>query len=273
MRATWTAAVTLAVVATPARTSAHDFWLTADDLNPPLHGGAALSLKVGDGFEATDDKPLDRSRTASFERWSVLGGVDLLPGAAEGSQPIAQVGFLREGGYLFGMERRPTTIELTPIKFNTYLRKEGLSKVLELRRRSGKLWQNGRERYSRYLKTLVQVGDTHDAIHARQLGHELEIIPQADPTTVVPGPAALLKLQLYFRGQPLGFRQLTAYVRRPNGSTHEVTFKSLEDGQANLPIFYAGRWLIRTVHMIECATECDGVDWDSYWASYLFEIE
>ena len=43
-------------------------------------------------------------------------------------------------------------------------------------------------------------------------------------------------------------------------------------GIARFKLEAEGLWLIRLVHLLPCQ-ECPDVDWESYWASYTFELD
>ena len=49
--------------------------------------------------------------------------------------------------------------ELTAEEFNDYLEHDGVTDVLERRRSQGQLTSDARERYSKHVKAIVQVGE------------------------------------------------------------------------------------------------------------------
>ena len=46
-------------------------------------------------------------------------------------------------------------------------------------------------------------------------------------------------------------------------------------GIARFKLDRKGAWLVRLVHLLACPdpADCDDADWQSYWASYTFELD
>ena len=97
--------------------------------------------------------------------------------------------------------RRP---HLPSIRFNDYLKVEGLTPALEQRVRLHRMDADGSERYSRCAKAIVQVGPSgagsQDQV-SRPVGLPLEIVPEASPYAV-PRSAAL-PVRVFYAGRPL----------------------------------------------------------------------
>ena len=117
------------------------------------------------------------------------------------SRPLRRVVFKSPGSYLIAMERNQSYIKLDAQKFTDYLKEEGLKDIIEQRMKSGESQTEGRERYSRYLKSLVQVGDRRDDTYKRELGFRLEIIPINNPYLLKLGDS--LVVRVLFEGKPL----------------------------------------------------------------------
>jgi hypothetical protein len=82
---------------------------------------------------------------------------------------------------------------LPAIRFDDYLKVEGLTLALEQRERLHQVDRDGSENYSRHAKSIVQVGAPDAASQmqvTRPLGLPLEIIPEENPYAR-PQPAAL----------------------------------------------------------------------------------
>jgi len=246
--------------------NAHDYWLDAepDALDQP--GPVALHLHLGQELVSESDKPHLTDRTVSFRHLSAGDAVDLSP--ADGSMPAWSGDLRAPGGHLFALERNHAWIELPAPKFNDYLEHEGLSAVSQARQAAGQADQVGRERYTRYLKVWVPVGPVSDAVHARPVGHALEITLHA-----VPVAGAELPVTVRFQGRPLGDHPLTAYVRRADDPTsvQSHTLRTNDQGTVRFPAAAEGDWLVRTVHAQPCVG-CERADWESFWAAYRFPV-
>jgi uncharacterized GH25 family protein len=263
--------VSLAVIVlTPASTvQAHDYWLELEPLHAPRGGVVALSLHVGEDFVAAEHKAMQRDRTVSFRHLSRDGELDLLAGAVDGAKPLARVP-VGSGGHLFGIERNLARIEMRALKFNRYLKHEGLVSALRDRKQARERLRRGRERYTRHLKAFMQVGDTSDGVSTRVLGHRIELVPERDLATLRPGER--FTVTVLFEGTPLPGAMVEAFVR-PRGASEPRGQKAVSDarGRVEFAATEAGAWLVRTVHMRRCAG-CHDADWESFWAGYSFGL-
>jgi uncharacterized GH25 family protein len=254
-----------------ATATAHDYWLQADSffLQPGEH--TLLHLHVGSTFSSELERPLQKERTIRFQMLSQSGAAkDLLAGSEDGRTPVAEVAAGQSGNYLLVMERTPQLIALEAPKFTEYLAEEGLDSVIKMRAEMGETGRAGRERYTRYLKALLQVGTQHDDVYKRITNQRLEIVPQNNPYNLKSGDT--LRLRAFFEGQPLGNARIFAYNRLADvEKTHVLSGRLSADGYADFRLDRSGIWLIRLVHMRRC-DNCADADWESFWAAYTFEL-
>lgn len=248
----------------------HDKWIEAE----PSHSGAPsptrIYLVTGEALQQAELLPLRRaSSVVRFVSASSAGSRDLRGLLREDQQPIAllQPEHVRAGSTVIALDTAPVDIWLPAEKFQRYLFEERLMDVLALRARRGQEEAPGRERYSRSLKALVQVGPKPEDVALRPIGQELEILPLAHPHGLQLGGA--LAIKVLFRGKPLPGRAVTFANRyRSNVATRIV--RTDENGQAAVPLERTGEWLIALVHM-EPSAEPDA-DWRSYWSSLSFAL-
>ena len=83
---------------------------------------------------------------------------DLLAQGREAATPFALLSAKRAGQHLLILQRDWAHIELEAEKFDNYLEHEGLEGILKLRREAGEDKSVGKERYRRYIKSLLKVG-------------------------------------------------------------------------------------------------------------------
>lgn len=259
----------LAALLSSSSASAHDYWLEFSPQAPAAGDRLALTLWVGEDFAAEAEKAMQRARTVALRQITALGELDLLAQADDGATPFLTVHLGGTGGYLFGVERDLARIELPPLKFNRYLRHEGLDRALVARKRAGERFQPARERYTRYLKSFVRVGDAVDGVSTRVLGHRLEIVPERDLAAVRPGDRVTLRLQ--FEGRPLAGVRVDAFARASGRRAGGQAAVTDSDGRVVFTLDRAGPWLVRTVHMQRC-TGCGDAEWESFWTSYSFAV-
>jgi uncharacterized GH25 family protein len=186
----------------------------------------------------------------------------------EGKKPFAQITFDKPGSWWVALERERKTIRLEADKFNDYLAEEGLDKILEQRRVLGEDRKPGRERYSRYLKCLLQVGAKSDDTWKKRADHRLEIEPVADPLSVKAGTA--FKVRVLFEGKPLANVPLFALHREGEKVSRQKVTTAM-DGTADVKLTHSGLWLIRLVHMRRCPDQ-EEADWESFWSALTFAV-
>lgn len=249
---------------------AHDKWLEAEPFTSASPSPLKIYLLTGEALQQAELAPVRRA--ASVRRLEILsaGGRRELRGALrEDQQPllITSAEQIRPGTSVLAMDTAPVDILLTPEKFQHYLFEERLMDILVLRATRGQEDSPGRERYSRSLKAIVQVGETLDELVLRPIGQDLEILPVAHPYGLHPGSP--LAVRILFRGQPLSGRAVTFANRYRSNVTTRIV-RTDANGQASVPMERTGEWMVTLVHMEPCAEP--GADWRSYWSSLTFAL-
>ena len=258
---------------------AHEFWIAP--VTAPLVAGstARLSLRVGEQFTG-DVVGWSKPQTAGLRLVSKAGAQDIsmqVPATPVADLPIA---LAAPGTYLVAFESQPHTISLSADRFHAYLHDEGLDFVKAQREAAGQAKQPGRERYRRYVKTLLAVkgGEAEVAsatVHAQTLGQRLELVPINNPLDLLPGEA--LRIQVLFEGEPLQGALLKAWHKssgQASGQTTVIRATTNAEGMTSVTLPFSGAWMVSLVHMVRAtgATGVRGVDWDSLWGNLSFVV-
>jgi hypothetical protein len=178
------------------------------------------------------------------------------------------------GTYVVGVSTKPNMIELTAEEFGEYLRHDGVLDVLEARKRDGISGNDARERYSKHVKTILQVGDPMTDSFRHRLGYPVEIVPLANPASLQAGDT--LEIEVLAKGEPLPNQLVYAshegyHAHGEEGTHHEaVQTRTGEDGLARFELSHAGRWFVRLIHMVP-VDEKDA-DYESNWATLTFQV-
>lgn len=195
---------TVAVLALPLSVNAHDFWVQPQTFKLPAPGTTTMSLQVGHGT-ARQKSLMTADRVTRFDSFSHAGHVDRRKELRLGdANTDTTMRFSKTGLNLVVFETNGTYSELPGIRFNDYLKAEGMTPALTLRARQKKTDQPGREVYSRRCKALIQVGSyakTDDAIATKAIGMPLEIVPEKNP--YAPDFKGALPVRIYYYGKPL----------------------------------------------------------------------
>ena len=257
---------------------AHEFWFTP--VTAPLVAGesARLTLRVGEFFEG-DELGFSAPQTVALRQYSAAGTTDLralLPRNA--AVPVLVVPVLTPGTHMLVFNSQPNFISLPAGSFHAYLHDEGLDFIKTQREAAGNAEKPGRERYRRFVKTLLRVAPGADGVqasaakpdttYASRTGQRLEILPVTDPTLMVPGDT--LGVRVEFDGKPLEGALLKAWHKR-GSQTLIIRAKTAADGSASFDLPYAGPWMVSVVHMVAVAGVKD-VDWDSLWGNLSFVL-
>ena len=263
-------------IAVPLR--AHEFWLTP--VTVPLVAGdsARLTLRVGEYFEG-ELIGFSTSLTLDMRQYTTSGNIDLLTLLPQDTPAAALlVPLPAPGTHMVIFNSHPNTISLSADTFHAYLHDEGLDFIKAQRAAAGIAGSPGRERYRRFVKTLIRVAPKTGAVSSQAIkpdttystltGQRLEIVPTNNPTTMSAGD--VLGVRVVFDGKPLKDALLKAWHRR-GGQTLIIRAKTAADGSAAFDLPYAGPWMISVVHMVPVFDVKD-IDWDSLWSNLSFNL-
>ena len=179
------------------------------------------------------------------------------------------------GMYVIAVSTSPTVFTLSAQDFTDYLVHDGVVDVLEARESQGRMDEDATERYSKHVKAIVQVGDRRSDEFAHEMGYPAEFVPLQNPYELGVGDA--LEVRLLRAGQPVPdhivYASYEGYHGHDEEGGHTVAVTTRTDGRgvARIPLSHAGRWFIRTIHMVERPDRPD-VDYESNWATLTFEI-
>lgn len=255
----------LFIICAPLSVSAHDYWLEPETFFAAPNQSVSVRMNMGDRLQIETERPLQILRTVSFQLYGRNSILNLLSISRDGQMPASVITPRRAGNYLLAMERNPASIELEAAQFTAYLREEGLDEIIARRATLGESERAGRERYRRYLKSLLQVGDRRDSTFSRRVGHRLEIVPIENPYRLRAGDT--LRVRLYFENRPFAGARVFALNRNARLET-----STSADGTASFRLDHTGLWLIRLVHMRRCAEDCAETEWESFWSAFTFGL-
>lgn len=246
---------------------AHEYWFEPEKFILAPNEKTAVHLYVGDGLvKDREERAFQLAKTPTFNLFSADKILDLKTSLKDDALPIYNFSAARAGNYLLAMERNWSYIKIEPQKFEDYLREDGMDYIIGEREKLGEHQKEGRERYSRFIKSLLQVGDRRDMTFKKNLGLKLEIIPLENPYLKKVGDK--LKFQVLFDGKPLAGKIVFADNR--GGATQKMT--TGKNGEITMTIDQSGLWLVRLVFMRRCRQDCAQADWESFWSAFSFGV-
>ena len=249
---------------------AHDLFLKLDTYFLEPHARVRIMVLNGtfaksEGFVAPERiadvsavSPEGRTRPRAATAWS--RGPD--------STSLLSLALGAPGTYVVGVSTRAREIELRAEDFNAYLEEDGIPDVLDARRRDNELGKAARERYSKHVKAVLQVGQRRSNDFNVVLGYPAEVVPLENPYTI--GRGGPLRVRCLVDGRPVA-SQMVLWGGEASGKTlAQRSTRTGPDGVAQVTLDAAGRWYVKFVYMVR-ATE-RGVDYQSKWATLTFEV-
>ena len=243
---------------------AHDMWIEPTTFAPAVGEIVGAKLRVGQDFLG-DPLPRDPALINQFVVEDAEGRKPLI-----GRAGVDPAGFLRvtaPGLMVVGYFSNPSPVELTPEKFNQYLKDEGLDAIAALRARRNETNAKAHELFLRCAKSLVLSGSPGKTQTDRRLGFILELVAERNPYAIRPGEE--LPVRLTYQSRPLAGALVVA-MNRLNLS-EKLSARTDSDGRVRFRMRSGGMWMIKAVHMIPAPANTNA-EWNSFWASLTFEL-
>ena len=255
-------------IATAAR--AHEFWVEPADASLAPGETLIADIVLGSDFKGNRF----RYNPAKFRRFDIVGPDGTVPVVSRlGDKPaleqVAETAGLHVVAYVGEVERTSYFKLADFLKFTDDM---GFADAAERHRTRGLPEDAIHEAYTRFAKALVRVGETQEA--DRTLGLEIELILLAKPA------AGTVRVQALLQGKPMVGVKLRGFSRVV-GADSGMEAESLavltdEEGIASVPLAPGRRYLLNVVHLrvpSEELAKARNVDWETLWASTVFETE
>lgn len=248
------------------RVAALDLWVVPGKFLLRPGEKVRVFLNSGDEYPGSVSL-LGEYRVQRFELISASGRRPMRGFVADGKSLTAEMTAPEEGTAILALAIKPRLVRLKADEFNDYLEEDGLPQILALREKRGELGEPVVERYTKWAKAIVKVGEGRDVTWSQPAGLKMEIVPEKNPYEIRPGEE--MRVQVLFESQFVP--GLTVSGSRAGGSRSEVRGVTDSEGRVGLVIPEPGRWYLRSVHMIR-VEEDPQVQWESHWATLTFEV-
>lgn len=250
---------------------AHDLWLVPAKFSNSTGTKVEIGLAVGMDFpKSLNTVSKDRVTLVATNGNDTIREFTLAVNE-ENKMTSAIFAPTKAGVWVVGCETKTNRIELEAKKFNDYLLHDGLPHILAERLDRDELDKPAKEQYSKYTKTIFQVGKDLDATQIKQamrpLGHRLEIIPLEDITSKKAGE--ILQVQVLFEQKPLADSNV-CWDRAGNGEKFTGQTWTDSEGKCFVPLAHSGPMTVRLVHMTHPQTP--EYEWESFWSSLTINV-
>lgn len=252
-----------------ATAGAHDLFLKLDSYF--LTPNAKASVRLMNGTFQSSEGAVARERVADL---SIYGaGLNSFSTETVAWRPEEKTTTMEfqtgaEGTYLVGVSTKPREIDLKAADFNDYLQHDGIPDILVERRKNNQLGKDVRERYSKHVRAVFQVGAKLSEDYKRRLNYPVEIIPQQNPYSLRVGQKLTVLCTL--DGKPLNNQFVMAGWESRDGKLHTLNARTNASGTAGFKLAGSGKWYVKMIHMSPLSDP--KINYESKWATLTFEI-
>jgi uncharacterized GH25 family protein len=262
------AAVLFAVTA--ASLSAHDMFVKLD--NYFLQPGDTLRVPILNGTFTKSSNGIEFERVKDLQLLTPEGFTHPAPleWMINRSDSTTQFGVIvkKEGTYAVGLSTKPRELAQTAKAFNAYLKEEGITDILERRKRLGQMNYPARERYSKNVKAVFQVGEARTPQVNMPFGAPAEIVPLDNP--YVGNRTGSIRFLCLVDGKAVPGMTVLVGSQLAHEKPHEHALVTDAKGEISVKITKSGRWYVKFVRM----TPHSGgeIDYESKWATLTFQV-
>jgi uncharacterized GH25 family protein len=249
---------------------AHEYWIMPTRFFLKPGEQVSLTAMVGENYEGEKWGGGNRKLT-SFKHYTSSGIVDELKSIQQDTSKvnIEPLMLVEEGTHLLTFTTNSQFLTLEPLKFNEYLRDDGLEDVIASREKNGESMMKSRELYRRCAKVLLQVGKKTDATFKTSVDLALDIKPLKNPYEYksIDKPT----FQISYDGKAYT-NALVRCWHRANNKTDMQVQRTNKSGEVTFNLAGEGNYMISVVKM-DRLKETPQADWQSTWGSLVFGVK
>lgn len=251
----------------PISATGHEFWI--DPLRWIIPEGEMIEAHIRQGQDlkgATLPYIPNATRRIEIAGPSGLRPVDAIVGDRPAFAAVAQQGGLHT---LIYVTADTNLVYSEYEKFEVFVKNKSLGDTLERHHERGLHRTQFIERYSRYSKSLVAVGDGGGS--DREFGLLTELTALANPYT--DDTSAGVPVKLTYQASPRINEQIQIFDRDPAGAVTVTTTRTDTAGRALIPVTPGHSYMLDAVVMrpLGAETARDPV-WESLWANLTFHV-
>jgi hypothetical protein len=232
-----------------------------------LHKGGKLNLHMirVNQFTMTDELKYEASKTAKFGIQNGKRETDLLKVAKDSALPIISMPVETEGLNTIHMVRKSVTDDIEADDFIKMLEDEGYAQYAEKAKNGSK--DSFREKYTWYLKSLVEVEKNSPNGFEKPLNDEFEIVLKDNPYKGNYGDDIIAQVRL--RGKPAANVVVSFYIRTIKGTDVFVQkLSSDKEGQIYFKLSREGIYLLRALYTEPSKDK--GADFETWMSTFTF---
>jgi hypothetical protein len=261
----------LSLILTLASTSTvhgHEFWLAPEDYTIEPGENIVAHLRVGQNFEGSSFGYIP----VNIERFELVNGDAVLTVEGRiGDRPALDIAVPNDGLWVVVHETSDSRLTYQKWEiFVGFVEHKDFADTLEIHAER-KLPKTGfKERYRRFVKSLIAVGDGVGA--DREVGMRTEFVALSNPYT--DNISNGLPVKVLFEGAPRIDTQVEIFDRAPDGNVTVTTTRTDARGVALIPVQKGHEYNLDAVVMLQLEADDPLLDptWESLWAGLTFRV-
>ncbi|WP_245912998.1 DUF4198 domain-containing protein [Litoreibacter ponti] len=247
--------------------SAHEFWISPEAYVIPNGGQVQAELRVGEEMSGAGYSFNPRT----FERFELIqGGQTVEVEGRLGDRPALDMTAPGEGLLVVVHETTANRLTYTQMaKFEKFATHKDFDDAVGQHRARGLPEDRFVERYHRYAKSLIAVGD--GAGSDVEVGMKTEILALANPYT---DDLAEMPVKVLLDGAPRADAQIELFEKAPDGSVTVTLHRTDAEGMGAVPVKPGHEYLVDAVALIPL-DEGDPTQtpvWWTVWAALTFMV-
>lgn len=265
----------------------HELWISPDKYLISLDDPLTAHIRIGQKFEGPSFPYVEMN----FKQFEIFNGAASMPVKGRiGDSPAlnrpSSAGKVDHSGLnIIAYETTANSVTYSDFeKFRNFVTHKGYPELVDRHKERGLQESGFKERYFRYAKSLVAVGDGKG--EDKRLGLEIEIVALKNPYT--DDLSGGFPVQVFYQGQPRANAQIEVFER--GGIQMETNAKDMPRdvgvatyqtdslGQAIIPVRKGREYLVDSVVIrplepaINSTESSNPPVWESLWASLTLEI-
>jgi uncharacterized GH25 family protein len=254
--------------------SAHEMFLLSDKVLQQPNADQVIRL-INGTFDKSENS-IARDRMAKV---SILANGRTTAPATSSWYDDATSSYLRyrtgePGTYVIGVSTKPKMITLPRADFIAYLKHDGVLDTLGPFEKTSKLTQV-RERYSKHVRALVQVGERRSDDFGKALGFPVEILFDQNPYSLKFGQE--VSFRVLYKGRPVANQLARASYEgfhghdASGGHLNAYEMRTDKDGRARFLLSKKALWYVSLINMQQLSGDPEA-DYESNWATVTFLV-
>jgi len=274
MRKAATAFIAIVTVAATTPVLAHEMFLKAAESVVAPNSDTVVRLINGTFVQSENSISRDRMKNVSIMANGVVTNPPDADWYDDENSSYLKYRTGEAGTYVIGVSTRPNMITMTPEDFIAYLKHDGILDLLETFEQENELTEV-RERYSKHVRTIVQIGDKKTADYANPLNYPVEILLDQNPYELKFGDN--LSFRVLVNGKSAANQLVRASYEgfhghdASGGHFNSYNLRTDKDGRASFLLNNKALWYISLINMQKI--DDPEADYESNWATITFQVQ